>query len=66
LIKNYEQKASWKERVHLAYVSTSLFMIRGRQDRNPHRVRTWRQELMHRKDVAFQLAPMPESFCFLI
>jgi hypothetical protein len=36
------------ERVYLAYTSTLLFTTKGSQDRNSHRVETWRQEWMQK------------------
>jgi hypothetical protein len=41
-------KARWEENVYSAHTSTSLFIIRGNQDRKSHRAGTWRQELMQR------------------
>lgn len=35
----------WKERVYLAYNSTTLFIIKGSQCRNSNRAGTWKQEL---------------------
>ena len=35
-------------RVYSAYTSTVLFITKGSQYRNSHRVRTWRQELVQR------------------
>ena len=34
MIKHHDQKQLGKERVYLAYTSTSLFIIKGSQDRN--------------------------------
>jgi len=47
-----------KERVYLAYTSTSLFFTEGSQDRNSSRAGPWRQELMKRpwRDAAYWLA----------
>jgi hypothetical protein len=51
-----------EERVYLAYTSTSLFIIKGSQDRNASREETWRQELMQRswRGVAYCLT-QPDS-----
>jgi len=53
------KKQVGKERVYLAFTSTSLFIIEESQDRNSSRAGTWRQELMQRpwRDVAYWLAP---------
>ena len=40
------KKQTGAERVYLVYTSTSLFIIKGGQDRNFIRAGTWRQELM--------------------
>jgi hypothetical protein len=47
-----------EERVYSAYTSTLLFITKESQDRNSHRVGTWRQELMQRpwKGAAYWLA----------
>jgi hypothetical protein len=47
-----------EERVYSAYTSTLLFITKGSQDRNSHRVGTWRQELMQRpmRGAAYWLA----------
>jgi hypothetical protein len=52
------KKQVGEERVYSAYTSTLLFIIKGCQDRNSHRVGTWRQELIQRpwRDVAYWLA----------
>jgi hypothetical protein len=42
------KKQSEEERVYSAYTSTLLFIIKGSQDRNSHRVGTWRQEWMQK------------------
>jgi hypothetical protein len=42
------KKQVGEERVYSAYTSTLLFITKGSQVRNPHRARTWRQELMQR------------------
>ena len=43
----------------MAYTSTSLFIIKGSQDRNSNRARTWRQELTQRpwRGATYWLAP---------
>jgi hypothetical protein len=41
-------KGTWEERVYSAYTSTLVFIIKGSEDRNPHRAGTWRQELRQR------------------
>lgn len=46
LTKYYGQKASCGERVCLACISTLLFIIEGRKDRNLNRAGTWRQDQM--------------------
>jgi hypothetical protein len=48
VMKLHDQKQAGEERVYLAYISTSLFIIKGSQDRNSNRAGTWRQELMPR------------------
>jgi len=47
-----------EERVYLAYTSTLLFITKGSQDWNSHKVGTWKQELMQRpwRDVTYWLA----------
>ena len=47
-MKHHDQKQIGEEKVYLAYTSTSLFIIKGSQDRNSSRAGTWRQELMQR------------------
>jgi hypothetical protein len=42
------KKQVGKKRVYSAYTSISLSTTKGSQDRNSHRARTWRQELMQR------------------
>jgi hypothetical protein len=42
------KKQVGKERVYSAYTPTLLFIIKGSEDWNSHRARTWRQELMQR------------------
>jgi hypothetical protein len=58
------KKQVGEERVYLAYTSTLLFIVKGTQDRNSHRVRAWRQGLMQRpwRDVPYWIA----SSAFLI
>jgi hypothetical protein len=46
--KHHDKKEVREERAYSAYTSTSLFITKGRQDRNSHRAGTWRQELMQR------------------
>ena len=48
-----------EERVHLAYISTLLFIIEGSQDRNSNRAGTWRQEETWKpwRGAAYWLAP---------
>ena len=48
VMEHHDQKQLGKERVYLAYPSTSLFVTEGGQDRNSNRTGTWRQELMQR------------------
>jgi hypothetical protein len=52
-------KATWKERIYLAYMSILLFIIKENQGRNSNRAGTWRQELMQRpqRGAAYWLAP---------
>jgi hypothetical protein len=38
------KKQVGEERVYSAYTSTLLFITKGSQDRNSHRVGTWRQK----------------------
>ena len=47
-----------EERVYSAFTSTLVFITKGSQDINSHRVGTWRQELMHRpwRGAAYWLA----------
>ena len=56
--KHHDQRASWVERVYLAYTSALLFITKGSQDRSSNRAGTWRQELMQRlwKDGDYWLA----------
>ena len=42
------KKQVGKERVYSSYTSTLLFITKGGQAWNSHRVGTWRQELMQR------------------
>jgi hypothetical protein len=48
-----------EERIYLSYTSTSLFIIKGSQDRNSNKAGTWRQELMQRpwRGAAYWFAP---------
>jgi hypothetical protein len=52
------KKQVGEERVYSAYTSKLLFITKRSQDRNSHRVGTWRQELMQRpwRGTAFWLA----------
>jgi hypothetical protein len=56
-----------EETVYLAYTSTSVFIIKGSQDRNSNRIGAWKQELMQRpwRRAAYGLFPMACSACFL-
>ena len=67
-VKHYDQNQVGEERVYLAYMSTLLFITRGRQDRNSNRARTWRQGLMQRpwRVLLTGLLPLVCSACFLI
>jgi hypothetical protein len=47
-MQHEDQKQIGKKRVYLAYSSTLLFIIEGRQDRNSNRAGTWRKKLMQR------------------
>ena len=53
------KKQVGEERVYSAYTSTLLFITKGSQDWNSHRVGTWRQELMQRpwRNAAYWLTP---------
>jgi hypothetical protein len=42
------RKQVGEERVYSAYISTSLFITKGSQDKNSHREITWRLKLMQR------------------
>ena len=44
--KHHDQEASLGEKGYSAYTSTLLFITKGSQDRNSHRIGTWRQVLM--------------------
>ena len=52
------KKEAGEEIVYLAYTSTALFIMEGRQDRNSHRAGTWRQDLMQKpwKNAAYWFA----------
>ena len=52
-----------EERGYSAYTSLSLFTLRGRQDRNSNKAKTWRQELMQRlwSDVPYYWLAQPVS-----
>ena len=51
----YQDQRNLEERAYVAYTSTSLFIIKGSQDRNSSRADTWRQKLMQRpqRDAAY-------------
>jgi hypothetical protein len=68
VMKHHDQKQAGEKRVHLAYTSILLFIIKGSQDRNSNQAETWKQELMQRpwRDGAYWLAPMACSAFFLI
>jgi hypothetical protein len=53
------QKQVGEERVYFAYISISIFIIEGNQDKNSIRAGTWRQELMQRpwRSAAYWLTP---------
>jgi hypothetical protein len=57
-----------EERVYSAYNSILLFIIKGRQDWNSHRVGTWRQELTSSQGgmLLTGLLPLACSAWFLI
>jgi hypothetical protein len=61
-------KKPGKERVYLAYTSTTQFITERSQDRNSSRPGTWRRELMQKpwKGAAYWLASMASSACFLL
>jgi hypothetical protein len=67
VIKHHDQKHLGKERVYLAYTSTSLVIIKRSQDRNSSRAENWRQELMQRpwKGAVYWLAPYDLLVLFL-
>jgi patatin-like phospholipase/acyl hydrolase len=46
--KHHDKEAVEEERVYSAYTSTFLFITKGSQDRNYHKVGTWRQEWMQK------------------
>ena len=48
LKKHHDHKASWEERVYLAYTSTSLFITDGNQDSKSSRAGNLRQALPQR------------------
>jgi hypothetical protein len=52
------KKQVGEERVYSAYTFTLLFITIGSQDRNSHRVGTWRQKWMQKpwKNAAYWLA----------
>jgi hypothetical protein len=45
-VTKHNQKQLGEGRVYLAYASTSLFIIKGNEDRNSNRARIKRRELM--------------------
>jgi hypothetical protein len=47
-MEHHDPKQRGEGRVYLAYISTSLFITEGSQDRNSSKEGTWRQELMQR------------------
>ena len=47
-MKHHAREASWGGKVYSAYTSTLLFITKESQDRNSHRVGTWKQDLMQR------------------
>jgi hypothetical protein len=70
---NMAKKQVAEERVYSAFTSRSLFITKGRQDRNSNRAGTWRQELMQTpwRDAAYWLASrglhhVACSACFFI
>jgi uncharacterized protein Veg len=48
MMKHHGQKELGEEWVYLPDTSTSLFIIKGNQDRNLKRAETWSQMLMQR------------------
>lgn len=46
VLKHRGQKQLGEERIYSVYTSTSLFIIKGSQDKNPMGAETWRQEPM--------------------
>ena len=58
LLRNTMVKQIGEETVYFSYISRSLFIIEGSQDRNSNRAGTWRQELMKRPSGAvYWLSP---------
>jgi hypothetical protein len=57
-----------EKRVHLAYTSTILFIIKGNQERNSNSVKTWSWELMLRswRDALTGLLPWLAQPAFLL
>jgi hypothetical protein len=52
------KKQVGEERVYLTYTSTLLFITKGSQNWNSHRVLIWRQELMQKlwRNIAYWIA----------
>jgi len=48
-----------EERVYLAYIPTSLFILEGSQDRHLNRAGTWRQELMASSRRPWRMLSLP-------
>ena len=57
--KHHDQKQVGEGRVYSACTSTPQSIIGGSQDRNSHRIGTWRQELIQKpwRGAAYWLAP---------
>jgi hypothetical protein len=58
-MKHHDQKQGGEERIYVAYIATSQFIIKRNQGKNSLRAQTWRQELMPRlwRGAAYWLTP---------
>jgi len=60
------KKQVGEEKVYSSYTSTLLFITKGSQDRNSHRVGSWSQEwTSHRRMLLTGLLPLASSACLL-
>jgi hypothetical protein len=48
VMRHQDQKQLEEERVYWIYISMSLFVVAGSQDRESNMAETWRRELMQR------------------